>query len=168
MMRTALCILILAGVAFAANEKAKTPDEATCGPAGVNVTVSLKYNADAAGGMVAGAGAVLSLAPPLSFPDGAAAEVKGRVTNLKPSEQSVAPPKRDADGHLRVVVSTAEPGIPPRVVFKIRLDCPAGKTVRASDIGCTTAEVADGSGLPMPVEMAKAVTCAATRVEAAK
>jgi hypothetical protein len=64
--------------------ESQDPDEATCGPAGVNVTVSLKYNTDAAGDGRRRRCRAVACAP-LSFPDGAAAEVKGRVTNLKPS-----------------------------------------------------------------------------------
>ena len=90
------------------------------------------------------------------------------MTNLMPSEIKTAPPKRDADGRIRVAVTTTEPGVPPHDAFTIRLDCPAGQTVRASDIRCTTAEVVDSSGLPMPEMLSKAVGCAATGVEAAK
>jgi hypothetical protein len=166
-MRTLLLIPLLTAVALAADDRVAGPGEAACGPGGVTATVSFKYDPDAAG-KIAGAYAVLTLAPPLAFPEGAGSDARGRVTSLQPSEIKVAAPKRDADGRVRVAVTTTEPGIPPHDAFTIRLDCPAGKTVRADGIGCTTAEVVDSSGLPMPEVLSKSVGCAATRIEAAK
>jgi hypothetical protein len=161
-MRTILLMIpLLATVAVAADD-AKT--EVTCGPAGATVTIAFRYDPDAAG-KIAGAYAVLTLAPPLALPE---ADARGRVTNLLPSEIKTAPPKRESDGRVRVAVTTSEPGIPPKDAFTIRLDCPAGKAVHASDVSCATAEVVDSSGLPMPETLAKTVGCAATRVEAAK
>ena len=167
MMRTVLLIPLLAGVALATDDRVAGPAEAKCGPGGVTATVSFKYDPDNAG-KIAGAYAVLTLAPPLAFPDDGGTDARGRVTNLLPSEIKTAPPKRDADGHVRVAVTTTEPGVPPHDAFTIRLDCPAGKAVRATDVGCTTAEVVDSSGLPMPEALSKSVGCAATRIEAAK
>jgi hypothetical protein len=160
MRKISFMIPLLATVAA---DDAKTGDVA-CGPAGATVTVAFKYDPDAAG-KIAGAYTILTLAPPLTLPH---ADVRGRVTNLLPSEIKTAPPKREADGRVRVAVTTTEPGIPPRDAFTIRLDCPPGKTVQASDVSCATAEVVDSSGLPMPDTLAKTVGCAATRVEAAK
>ena len=162
MRKIPMLVPLLATLAVAA-EDAK-PGDVTCGTAGATVTVAFKYDPDAAG-KIAGAYAVLTLAPPLALPE---ADARGRVTNLLPSEIKTAPPKRDTDGRVRVAVTTTEPGIPPHDAFTIRLDCPAGKAVHASDVSCATAEVVDSSGLPMPETLAKTVGCAATRVEAAK
>jgi hypothetical protein len=163
MMRTIpLIISLLATLAVAADDV--KPGDVTCGPAGATVTVAFRYDPDAAG-KIAGAYAILTLAPPLTAPE---ADARGRVTSLLPSEIKAAPPKREADGRLRVAVTTTEPGIPAKDAFTIRLDCPAGKAVHASDVSCTTAEVVDSSGLPMTETLAKTVGCAATRVEAAK
>ena len=155
---------LMASLALAATAK---PDEVACGPAGAVVTISFKYDPDAAG-KIAGAYAILTLASPLTFPREADADARGRVTNLLPSEIKTAPAKRDADGRLRIAVTTTEPGIPPHDAFTIRVDCSAGKPVRTSDVSCTTAEVVDSSGLPMPEVLAKTVGCAATKIEAAK
>ena len=165
-MRTILLMIaLLPTVAVAAADaKSGKSGDVTCGPAGVNVTVAFKYDPDAAG-KIAGAYAVLTLAPPLTLSE---ADARGRVTSLLPSEIKTAPPKREADGRVRVAVTTSEPGIPSKDAFTIRLDCPAGKAVHASDVSCATAEVVDSSGLPMPETLAKTVGCAPTRVEAAK
>jgi len=167
MMRTLFLILLFAAPAFATDDRVAGPGEAKCGPGGVTATVSFKYDPDATG-KIAGAYAVLQLARPLAFPDAAGNDARGRVTNLIPTEIKTAPPKRDADGRVRVAVTTTEPGVPPHDAFTIRLDCPDGKTVRADDIGCTTAEVVDSSGLPMPEVLSRSVGCAVTSVEAAK
>ena len=161
-MRTILLMIpLLATVAVAADD-GKT--DVTCGPAGATVTVAFRYDPDAAG-KIAGAYAILTLAPPLTLSE---ADARGRVTNLLPTEIKTAPPKREADDRVRVAVTTTEPGIPPKEAFTIRLDCPAGKAVHARDVSCATAEVVDSSGLPMPEVLANTVGCVATRVEAAK
>src|SRR6185369_4443838 len=103
-MRTLLLIPLLTAVALAADDRVAGPGEAACGPGGVTATVSFKYDPDAAG-KIAGAYAVLTLAPPLAFLAGAGSDARGRVPSLQPSEIKVAAPKRDADGRVRVAVT---------------------------------------------------------------
>jgi hypothetical protein len=138
---------------------------AVCGTGGLDVTVTLSYDHDTLG-KVAAAYLDLGFRDPLALPDPATAEaLRPRLTSLMPPEYRVAFTKQEKPGVLRVTVTTSEPGIPPMRAFKMRFDCPKGARARLADISCTTEQVVDGAGLPMPETLARQVGCGVAQLD---
>jgi hypothetical protein len=169
-----LVAAVVANVALGAgDEPARSKDAppapqaepTTCGRSGgVDVTVALAYNRDNVGSVPA-AQLDVGFREPLKLPKPVTPEqLRSRLTSLLSSEYRVAPTKPERAGTVRVALTTSETGIPPGNAFKLRFDCPNGSPVRPSDLTCTTGEVVDAAGLPMPDTLARQVRCLVVQI----
>jgi hypothetical protein len=170
----ALAAALVAGAAIGAGDDAPRAkgasrtgqeEKVTCGASGVDVTVALAYDHNRIG-KVAGTYVDLGFSAPLELPKQATVgELQARLTSLMASEYRIAATERGGVQKLRVALTTTEPGIPPKDVFKVRFDCAVGSYVRQGDLTCKTEEVVEGTGLPMPESSARQVLCKVVRVE---
>jgi hypothetical protein len=135
-----------------------------CTGAGIDATVRLAYAVDRVG-LVSAAYVDLRFTAPLALPpDATADQLRGRMRVLVAPPHRIAPPVKRGST-IRVAVTTTEPGIPLDDLFTFRFDCAAGARVRSRDLGCTTAEVGDTAGLPMPANVAGNVRCTVSRLD---
>jgi hypothetical protein len=173
-LNIALAAALVAGAAIGAGDDAPRPkgastagqeEKVTCGASGVDVTVALAYDHNSIG-KVAGAYVDLGFTAPLELPERASVgDLQARLTSLMGSEYRVAATQRGGDRKLRVALTTAEPGIPPKDAFKMRFNCAVGSNVRPGDLTCRTDEIVEGTGLPMPEKLARQVGCKVVRIE---
>jgi hypothetical protein len=170
-----LVTTLVAGVASGAGDEPShskqplaAPDgRVACTAAGIDVTVRLAYDVNRVG-LVSAAYVDLGFSAPLALPpDSTADQLRGRMKVLMASPHRIAPPVKRGSS-IRVAVTTTEPGIPLEDLFRFRFDCAAGAHVRSRDLGCTTAEVGDTAGLPMPEILARNVRCTVSRLEPAE
>jgi hypothetical protein len=159
-------ILFALGAALVASVALGAGDESvTCGPRGIDVTVTLAYDRDDVGS-VPGTHVDVGFREPLKLPQPPTPEkLRSRVTSLLSSDYRVAPVKQDRAGVVRVALTTSEAGIPAANAFKLRFDCAAGSQVRRKDLSCTTGEVVDTAGLPMPDTLARQVRCLVVQLD---